>query len=304
MTDHQLLPIRRRTTLANRDVARMAFGTMRLAGAPVAQVGTCLEAARDAGIDVLDTAPIYGAGGPGFGDVEGRIGAAWADTPSLRDAFVLVTKAGIVPGLPYDASAEALTASCEASLRRLRTERIDLFLVHRPDHLAGHAETAAALDQLIVSGKVGAVGVSNYTPAQVRALGRWLDAPLVANQIEASPLAIDALGDGTLDQCEERGIVPMAWSPLGGGRLLSEGADRSEREDAVRVALDRIAVAAGAGLDVAALAWLLAHPAGIVPVLGTGRPERIAAAMQAFEVGLSRPDWYAVLEASRSAPMP
>ncbi|PWJ22258.1 aldo/keto reductase [Jannaschia seohaensis] len=192
------------------DAAPLAFGTMRLAGAPPAQVRALLEATLEAGLTLVDTAPIYGACGPGFGDVESRLGAAFAEAPGMRDRIVLVTKAGIEPGMPYDSSAGALRASCEASLRRMGTDRIDLFLIHRPDVLTGPAEVAEALDRLVADGLVGAVGVSNHTPAQVSALAHHMEAPLVANQVEVSPLAIGALFDGTLDQCQEREIVPMA----------------------------------------------------------------------------------------------
>ena len=290
-------------TVAGRAVRRLAFGTMRLAGREVGHVRACLDAALEAGLALIDTAPIYGAGGPGFGDAEARLGAAWADAPSLRDDAVLVTKAGIVPGQPYDSAPATLAASCEASLRRLGTDRIDLFLVHRPDHLAGHAAVGAALDALVDAGKVRAVGVSNHTPAQVRALAAHMRAPLAANQVELSPLAPEAISDGTLDQCEELGLVPMTWSPLGGGRLMGD-APAPPREAAVRAALDAIAARAGVGRDAAALAWALAHPAGAVPVLGTSDPARIAPAARALDVAVTRPEWYAVLEAARGAPMP
>ena len=294
----------RTTELCGREVTRLAFGTMRLAGEPVIKVRECLEAAREAGIEVVDTAPIYGTGGPGYGDVEERLGRAWAGAPSLRDVFVLVTKAGITPGSPYDSSAHALTASCEASLRRMGTDSVDLFLIHRPDHLAGHAEVGRALDGLVASGKVRGVGVSNYTPSQVRALAAHMEAPLLVNQVEFSPLATAPLADGTLDQCEELGIVPMAWSPLGGGRLIPDETERTSREQAVRDALVSIARSADVGIDAAALAWSLAHPASIVPVLGTTSPARISAASEATRIGLSRPQWYAVLEACLGRAMP
>ena len=305
---------RARTRFAGREVVRLAFGTMRLAGAMSETVRDCLHAAADSGIDVLDTAPIYGFGGPGFGDVEERLGAAWADEPALRERFTLVTKVGLLPDASYDSSPDTLISSCEASLRRLRTDRLDVLLVHRPDHLAGHRAVADALDRLVASGKVGAVGVSNHAPAQFRALGRWLSAPLATNQIEFSPLAIAPLGDGTLDQCEEMGIPPMAWSPLGGGRLAgtSDGASTSDgtngnadpRTRAVRAALGTIADRHGVGLDVAALAWLLAHPSGVIPILGTARVERIRSSVEALSVTVDRADWYTVLVAARGSPMP
>jgi predicted oxidoreductase len=255
----------------------------------------------DAGVSLIDTAPIYGVAGPGFGEVERRLGDAFAASPGLRERCVLVTKAGIEPGKPYDSSSAALAASCEASLSRLRTDRIDLFLVHRPDNLASHADVASALDGLIASGKVRAVGVSNYRPDQVRALRAHLDAPLVVNQIEVSATMTDAMFDGALDQCEEIGIAPMAWSPLGGGAILSPRDERSQR---VAAALDVIAVANGTSRDVAALGWLLAHPSGMVPVLGTTRPERARAATAALDLRIERRHWYDVLEAALGRPMP
>lgn len=280
---------------------RLAVGTMRMAGMEPGAIRAVLHATVEAGLTLIDTAPIYGTGAHGFGDVESRLGAALAEAPGLRDRLHLVTKAGIEPGVPYDSSRAALTASCEASLRRLRTDRIDLFLVHRPDNLTAHAEVAGALDVLLQSGKVRAVGVSNYRPDQVRALARHLESPLAANQIECSPLVVDALFDGTLDQCEELGVTPMAWSPLGGGAILGASGGRAA---GVAAALDAIAEAAGTTRDVAAYAWLLAHPSGMVPVLGTVRPARVAAAAGAFRLRIGRRDWYAVLEAARGGPMP
>ena len=294
------LPLPRARRLGPFEVPRLALGTMRMAGAPVDALRGAVAAALDAGLSVVDTAPIYGAGGPGFGDAEARLGAAMA-ADRTRDRLVLVTKAGIEPGAPYDSSAATLRASCEASLRRLRTDRIDLFLVHRPDDLAGAAEVAGALDGLVADGLARAVGVSNHTASRVRALAAHLAAPVAANQVEMSPLALGPLQDGVLDQCDETGIAPMAWSPLAGGALLSPEGPRAA---AVAAALDRIAEANGIGRDVAALAWVLAHPSGVVPVLGTGRPERVAAAARAFEARLDRRGWYDVLEAARGAPMP
>ncbi len=291
-------------SFAGRRAARLAVGTMRLAGAAPASVRALLEAGREAGLTIVDTAPIYGVGGPGFGDVEERLGQAYSETPDLRDGAILVTKAGIEPGKPYDSSHDALLASCDASLRRLRTDRIDLFLVHRPDDLTSHTEVADALGALLEAGKVAAVGVSNYRPSQVRALAAHLGRPPAVNQVEASPLEVGALRDGTLDLCQEAGIVPMAWSPLGGGRLLGRAEEMDRRGRAVADALDALGQPVGLGRDGAALAWVLAHPSGMVPVLGTTSPARVASARAALNATVGRRAWYDVFEAALGGPMP
>ncbi len=285
-------------------ISPIAWGMWRLAdgGRSVAEAAGLVHTALDAGITLLDTADIYGFDGTaGFGSAEALLGEVLFAEPGLRARMVLATKGGIRPPLPYDQSPEYLAEAIDASLRRLRVERIDLWQIHRPDILAHPQETALALDRAIAAGKVGTLGVSNCTTGQTAALQRFLDHKLVATQPEISPLRIDCIENGELDQAMTLGLVPLAWSPLGGGRLA---APETVREKAVAAALDAVARAQGLSRTIAAYSWLMAHPAGIVPIVGSQQVARIAEAAQAALVRWTRQDWYAVLIAARGVPLP
>ncbi|MFA9199776.1 MAG: aldo/keto reductase family oxidoreductase [Cypionkella sp.] len=285
-------------------VSPIAWGMWRLAegGRTPADAARLVHAALDSGITLLDTADIYGFDGQrGFGDAEALLGQVLAAEPGLRDRMVLATKGGIMPPLPYDQSAAYLSGALEASLRRLGCETIDLYQVHRPDILTHPQELARTLDDAVTSGKVRALGVSNFTPAQIEALAAFLGQPLVATQPEISPLRIEPFENGELDQAMRLGLTPLAWSPLGGGRLLSPV---TERELAVAAELDRIGASQGASRSVAAYSWLMAHPAGIVPIVGSQSAGRIAEAAQALAMRWTREDWYAVLVAARGENLP
>jgi predicted oxidoreductase len=286
------------------EISPIAWGMWRLAenGRSAAEAARLVHAALDAGITLLDTADIYGFDGTrGFGDAEALLGEVLADEPALRDRMVLATKGGIRPPLPYDQSPAYLREAIDASLRRLRVDTIDLWQIHRPDILAHPQEVARALEDAIAAGKVRALGVSNFTPAQIEALSAFLDTPLAATQPEISPLRIDCFANGELDQAMRLSLTPLAWSPLGGGRLLSPTTDR---EHVVAGELDRIAAEQGVNRSIAAYAWLMAHPAGIVPIVGSQSPERIAEAAQALAMRWTRQDWYAVLVAARGERLP
>ena len=285
-------------------ISSIAWGMWRLAegGRSAAEAALLVHAALDAGITLLDTADIYGFDGArGFGDAEALLGLVLAAEPGLRGRMVLSSKGGIMPPLPYDQSAAYLGAAIDASLRRLRGERIDLWHIHRPDLLAHPQEVARALDDAVRAGKIGALAVSNFTTAQTAALNHFLDHKLVAVQPEISPLCITAIEDGTLDQAMMLGLTVLAWSPLGGGRLASPA---SARDKAVAAELDRIGAQQGISRSVAAYSWLMAHPAGIVPIIGSQQATRIAEGAAALNVRWNRQDWYAVLVAARGAPMP
>ena len=285
-------------------ISSIAWGMWRLAegGRSAAEAALLVHAALDAGITLLDTADIYGFDGArGFGDAEALLGLVLAAEPGLRGRMVLSSKGGIMPPLPYDQSAAYLGAAIDASLRRLRCERIDLWHIHRPDLLAHPQEVARALDDAVRAGKIGALAVSNFTTAQTAALNHFLDHKLVAVQPEISPLCITAIEDGTLDQAMMLGLTVLAWSPLGGGRLASPA---SARDKAVAAELDRIGAQQGISRSVAAYSWLMAHPAGIVPIIGSQQATRIAEGAAALNVRWNRQDWYAVLVAARGAPMP
>jgi predicted oxidoreductase len=286
------------------EISPIAWGMWRLAedGRGVREAETLVHAALDAGITLLDTADIYGFNGTsGFGDAEALLGEVLSADPSLRERFVLSTKGGIRPPLPYDQSAAYLAGAIDASLRRLRTDRIDLWQVHRPDILTHPKEIARTLDAAVQAGKIGALGVSNFTLHQTAALQQFLDNKLVATQPEISPMRIAPFEDGTLDQAMMLGLVPLAWSPLGGGRLADP---QTMGDKAVALALDIVAERHDVSRTVAAYSWLMAHPGGIVPIVGTQNAERIIETARALTVQWNREDWYAVLVAARGEKLP
>jgi predicted oxidoreductase len=271
----------------------LAYGCWRFAGTSVSEARAKIDAALELGVTLFDHADIYG----GDGAAEALFGAALAEMPRLRERMRIATKCGIAPGVPYDSSPAHIRASCEASLRRLRVETIDLYQIHRPDWLADPEETAEVLIALREKDMIGEVGVSNHTVAQVDALQRYLPFPLATQQPELSAWSLEPFRDGVIDQCLRERITPLAWSPLAGGRLgLDDDAARrepdGERLAALLACLDRLAVRDGVSRTAVALAFLLVHPAGIVPILGTQRVVRIRAARQAFDVKLTRRDWY------------
>jgi predicted oxidoreductase len=261
-----------------------------------------LEAALDCGMNLIDTADVYGFdwGGTGFGQVEEILGTILAAAPQVRDRIVLATKGGITPPIPYDSSAGYLRTAVDASLLRLQTEVIDLYQIHRPDLYTHPAEVASTLAELREAGKIREVGVSNHTPAQVSALAAHLPFPIVTNQPEFSAVQLDPMRDGTLDHCMERGIVPLAWSPLAGGRL----ATGDDIPPELLAELDRLAVREGADRSQIALAFVLAHPSSPVAIIGTQNPERIRASTAALGVTLERSDVYAIIQASEGVPLP
>ncbi|SFL24209.1 aldo/keto reductase [Shimia haliotis] len=287
------------------EAGRLAYGCWRFAGSTVSEATAKVEAALEIGANMLDTAAIYGFGQQGFGAAEAVLGEVYAAQPSLREQTVLVTKAGIHPPVPYDSRASNLIESCEASLARLKTDAIDVFLIHRPDFLASFEEVALALTTLQEDGKIREAGVSNFTHTQVRALQSKLDFPLVATQPEFSPLAIAPLEDGTLDIAQELELAVMAWSPLGGGRLTSAHKPEAGTQEArVLAVLESIATREGVGVDHVALAWVLTHPANVFALIGTQNVARIKDSARAYDVQLSRQDWYDILVAARGAAMP
>lgn len=283
-------------------VSPIAWGMWRFAGVSEEEGRGLIEAAFDAGVTLFDTADIYGFDGDnGFGDAESLLGEVFAGSPGLRDRMVLATKGGITPPVPYDSSAAYLEKALDESLRRLRTDRVDLYQIHRPDILAHPQEVAATLEKMVSSGKVRAVGVSNYTLAQTTALAGMLSIPLATVQPEFSPLELDPITSGLLDLTMERDIAVLAWSPLGGGRIAEPG---TARERAVAVALDAKAEASGVSRTTAAYSWIMAHPAKVIPIVGTQNAGRIAEIADVHKVQWARAEWYEVLVASRGEKLP
>lgn len=274
-------------------LSRIVYGMWRLGDGKdtsPAHVQAKIEACLAQGITSLDQADIYG----GY-TAEAILGRCLKAAPRLRDHVEIVTKCDIVAPVGryadarvkyYDTSAAHIARSIDFSLQSLATDRIDLLLIHRPDPLMDPAETGAALDRAIASGKVRAVGVSNFRPHDWTLLQSSMRARLATNQIELSLLAHAAFADGDLAFLQERGVAPMAWSPLGGGRLFS-GA-----HGALVARLETIGKAAGADATAAAVAWLLHHPARIMPVMGTNAPGRIATLGKAFDVPMDRQTWF------------
>jgi predicted oxidoreductase len=304
MSELPLPPATRTLGASGIEVSPLAWGMWRLTedGRTAAEAAKLVHAALDAGISFLDTADIYGFDGTGgFGDAEVLLGEVLAAEPSLRGRMVLATKGGILPPLPYDQSADYLKSAIDASLRRLQVDSVDLWQIHRPDILAHPQEVARVLDDALASGKIRSLGVSNFTMAQTAALNHFLGTKLATTQPEISPLRIDCFENGELDQAMMLGLTPMAWSPLGGGRLT---APETARDKAVAAALDAVAEAQGVSRTVAAYSWLMAHPAGIIPIIGSQNAARIAEGAQALTVRWTRTEWYAVLVAARGVPLP
>ncbi|MFY7746119.1 MAG: aldo/keto reductase [Erythrobacter sp.] len=304
MSELPLPPATRSLGTSGIAVSPIAWGMWRLAedGRTAGDAAKLVHAALDAGITFLDTADIYGFDGAGgFGDAEVLLGEVLAAEPGLRSRMVLATKGGILPPLPYDQSAEYLNTAIDASLRRLQVDSVDLWQIHRPDILAHPQEVARVLDDAVASGKIRTLGVSNFTQAQIAALQHFLGHKLVSTQPEISPLRITCFENGELDQAMMLGLTPLAWSPLGGGRLA---APETARDKAVAAALDAVAEAQGVSRTVAAYSWLMAHPAGIIPIIGSQNAARIAEGAAALKVRWTRTDWYAVLVAARGVPLP
>ncbi len=297
-----LIDPNRRRLGAGFQVAPLGIGCWRLVGRPDRDLQEVLETGLGLGMNLVDTADIYGLdwGGTAFGEAEQNLGRILAAAPHLRDQMVLATKGGLVPGRPYDSSDTAITAACEASLQRLRTEVIDLYQIHRPDMYTHPAELAAALGRLRDAGKIREAGVSNYSPSQYEALAAHLPFPLTSTQPEFSAVHLDPLRDGTFDLCMRDGVLPLAWSPLGQGRLAD---GQSVRTELLEV-LDRLAAREGVERATLAVAFVLAHPAKPVALLGTQRPERLSSLAQATGVHLDRNDVYDVIEASDGVRLP
>ena len=282
-------------------VAPIAWGMWRFAGNSVAEAQALVEAALDAGITLFDTADIYGFGEQGFGEAEALLGRVFATAPALRRRMVLATKGGITPPMPYDSSPAWLGRAIDDSLARLGTEGVELWQVHRPDILTHPQELARTLEDAHRAGKIGAIGVSNFTPAQIDALAHYLTVPLATNQPEFSPLHLGPLVDGQFDQAMRMRLAILAWSPLGGGRIA---APTNAREEAVAAALDRVATAQGVSRTTAAFAWIMAHPARAIPIIGSQNADRIREAAAATAVRWTRTQWYDVLVAARGEALP
>lgn len=313
------------------EVSRIAYGCMRLGGtwdaSPLSaehmeRAARLIATAVERGITLFDHADIYTRG-----KSESAFGAALKQMPGLRDRIVIQSKCGIRfgdnprPGDParYDFSYGHIVASVEGSLRRLQTDYLDILLLHRPDPLVEPAEVARAFEELQRAGKVRYFGVSNHTGAQIALLQRYVAQPLVINQLELNLLHAHLIDEGIsanrrggtytasaniLDECRARDLMVQAWSPVAQGKLFAPPADVPEpvRQTAALVA--QIAQDRGTSAEAIVLAWLLRHPAGIQPIVGTTQVERLMASCLADDVSLSREEWYALFISARGARLP
>jgi predicted oxidoreductase len=294
-----------RISLGPVSVSRLVYGMWRLgddADTSAGHVQAKIEACLAQGITTMDQADIYG----GY-TAEAIMGGALKAAPGLRDRIEIVTKCGIlvgagrhagVPVKHYDTTAAHITASVEASLRDLGTDRVDVLLIHRPDPMMDQHATGAALDALVASGKARAVGVSNFRPWDTDLLQSAMTNRLVTNQIELSLLARDPFVAGDIAHLQRHGMPPMAWSPLAGGRL------QAEAPEPLRKRLTEIGAAAGTDWSAVAVAWLLHHPARILPVLGTNTLSRIAAISDALRVPMDRQTWFALYTLAQGHEVP
>ena len=285
-------------------LSRLAYGMWRLGDdedTSPAHVQAKIEACLEQGITTIDQADIYG----GY-MAEEIFGAALKGT-DLRAQMEIVTKCDIVAPAGrhanarvkyYDTSREHITQSVEDSLRLMGIEQIDLLLIHRPDPMMDHNETGMALDDLVTSGKIAHIGVSNFRPWDIELLQSAMKTPICANQIEISLMAHEALTNGDLAYLQRQGIAIMAWSPLAGGALFN-----GQNKELLSV-LNRLGNSWDMDASLVALAWLLAHPAQIIPVLGTNNLDRLQTLSAATKVLLTRQDWFEIYTAALGHEVP
>lgn len=308
----------------------LIYGCMGLGGswdeplhtsADVDQAAMAIEAALDAGITMFDHADIYRAG-----KSEAVFGEVLAATPGLRGRIRLQTKCGIrlnERGLQthYDLSRDSIMERVGGSLKRLQTDYVDVLLLHRPDPLTDLAEVATAVGELLADGKVRQVGVSNMSAAQISALQDRLDVPVVANQLEMSLLkrawlesqvlvnrsdSLDAgFPHGTLEYCTTNGVALQAYGALAKGHYTGAGPEGQAGAEAAAMVAE-LAATHGTSGEAVVLAWLMKHPAGIVPVIGTVNPDRIRACADAGRVAaaMTRAQWYGLWTAARGSVLP
>ena len=285
-------------------LSRMAYGMWRLGDdedTSPARVQAKVDACLAQGITTMDQADIYG----GY-MAEEILGNALKGT-GLRSEIEIVTKCDIVAPAGrhaqarvkyYETSRQHITQSVEDSLRLMGIEQIDLLLIHRPDPMMDHHETGTTLDDLVASGKVSNIGVSNFRPWDMDLLQSAMKTRLVTNQIEISVIANDAFTNGDLAYLQRHDIKPMAWSPLAGGALFTDA------NASLIAIMKRLGDKQGGDTSAVALAWLMAHPANIIPVVGTNNLDRLRALSTAFDVELGREDWFEIYTAALGHEVP
>ncbi|MFF2858158.1 aldo/keto reductase family oxidoreductase, partial [Peribacillus sp. NPDC058002] len=289
-------------------LSRIVHGMWRLADWRFStdEILSLIEHGTDRGITTYDHADIYGSY-----TCEEIFGKALSLKPSLRDKMEIVTKCGIVlksenrpshKSHHYDTSKTHIIKSVEQSLMNLKTDYIDLLLIHRPDPLMDPAETAEAFNQLKESGKVRNFGVSNFKKPQWDMLQSYLEYPLVTNQLELSAYNLENFEDGTVNLCQQAGVAPMAWSPLAGGSIFEESNEKAAR---LRKTLEIVKEEIGAnGIDEVMYAWLLRHPAKIIPIVGSGKKERLDSAIDSLNLSMKKEQWFNILTSSMGHDIP
>ncbi len=298
-----------RQNLPDSDISlsRLIYGVWRLAddsNRSTRHVRAKIDAALQEGITTFDHADIYGDY-----ECEGLFGKALAEDRSLRHEMEIVTKCDIapitekVPGRRvkyYDTSANYIRQSAETSLQLLHTDYVDCLLLHRPDPLMNAAETGAALDDLIDSGKIRSAGVSNFRPEDWRLLQKHMKHKLRINQIELSVLQRESFTNGDLSALQHDEMAVMAWSPLAGGKLFTDDTAAVRARAVMQTIVER----ENTRLDLVALAWLLSHPARIMPVVGTNNLERIQGLAAAFDIPIDRETWFEIWTAAAGQEVP
>jgi predicted oxidoreductase len=260
----------------------------------------------DLGISSIDHADIYGDY-----SCEAAFGEVLKNNPSWRSEMQLISKCGIklisdrYPNRKvkyYDYSYDYIVGQAENSLRNLNTDILDLLLLHRPSPFFNAEEVASAFDYLYQSGKVKSFGVSNFLPHQFEQLAKASDHELVSNQIELSIYSLEHFENQNINFLQSKGVNPMAWSPLAGGKILSPDDEKSKR---VQKGLYKIQEKyPDFSIDQIALAWLLMHPSGIQPILGSGKLKHIKSAIAAQEIQLSLEDWFYLYTCSTGQEVP
>jgi predicted oxidoreductase len=285
--------------------SNIILGLMRISSLDDEQIRTLVRTARDEGITMFDHADIYGTERHGC---ERRFGDAGAIPASERDQVVIQSKVGIREGF-FDFSREHILRSVDESLEALKTDYLDILLLHRPDTLVEPDEVALAFDELQSAGKVRAFGVSNQTPGQIELLQRSLSQPLVANQVQLSithaPLIAQGVAanmagldqsisrdNGILDYARLHDIVLQAWSPFQKG--FFDGVFLGDRENYAELndVIDELAQKYDVTPTAIAVAWITRHPAGMQVVLGTTNDQRVRDSAAGSEIPLTREEWY------------
>jgi predicted oxidoreductase len=300
---------------SDRPVSNIVVGLMRIRDLDDDSIRALVAASIDAGVNVFDHAAVYGGE---FHGCERRWGEALGLSPAEREAVVIQSKVGIrrMPSgvVMFDFSKDHILESVDGSLAALRTDYLDLLLLHRPDALVEPEEVAAAFEQLHAAGKVRSFGVSNHTPGQIELLKKYVNQPLVANQVQLSVThaALVAAGvasnmettdqsisrdNGLLDYCRLNDITLQAWSPF--QKKWFDGVFLGDPEyPELNAALDELAEQYGVTPTGIAVAWITRHPANMQVVLGTTKPERVLDAAAGSDIPLTREEWYRLFTAA------